>query len=841
MVKKEITRKLRGCAAGIMAMLTTFSAAGCNLGGGGHSSSVEPLEGYEVWGAPATQKVLRDRDDYDSLKTAAKMEIETARNEYESAQIILSALGKVDAYTITLSDLVLEGGDTVYAKENITVYNQKYSDVATPWSPDAVSGWYPDCLLPFDAAVKAGENKVASGDNQGLWFSFNTPENQPVGTYKGNVILTVDGEENTIPVSVRVRNITVSEETHSKSMFINNWSQYLGEYGDTQELTDLYIKKMYEYRISPTTLVIDSAYKQQDFDYYAEKAYELCSVPGSGGYAIPTNKGANGIPKGILSGYMKSLAKKSLETKFDLLAKAYVYAIDEPVSNNAFERSKQFAITFVQHVEEVVSYLESNKTALMAEYNVDEAFFNQVVQSAASLRHVTTTAYREDYDPYVDIWCPPFHHFETGYLSGKYAKDDKLWWYGAVSPQSPYPTYHLDDDMMSPRVIGWMQNVYGVEGNIYWAVNIYAKYQGSYQYVDEYYETPAHYYNSGRAVNGDGFLFYPGKKYGIDGPLVSLRLESIRDGYEEYELLYAIDEAYARISETAQAGKTFSATETIKDIASSIYSGMHVTATNATFADARKQLLNLTEFTQSGICFTDYSDNGEGVIEYELYVPNETALTVTGASKTNERAVTGGKMVTYTADMRVAGAASVATFTTQIDGQSISVERKLSGAVNVYNAEAIASGITAGMDSATTGVVNGMDICGENINLLRIGLPTAGRGERQEITFAQQELLSKINATTEKLVFNFWFDGNESSYPVEIWVKYKNKVYSANIANVRFKKGWNAIEWSGLSSVNWASNGEVEYLLITFGSERDAARADMYIKNIAVYSGKGGA
>ena len=252
MVKKEITRKLRGCAAGIMAMLTTFSAAGCNLGGG-HSSSVEPLEGYEVWGAPATQKVLRDRDDYDSLKTAAKMEIETARNEYESAQIILSALGKVDAYTVTLSDLVLEGGDTVYAKENITVYNQKYSDVATPWSPDAVSGWYPDCLLPFDAAVKAGENKVASGDNQGLWFSFNTPENQPVGTYKGNVILTVDGEENTIPVSVRVRNITVSEETHSKSMFINNWSQYLGEYGDTQEQRRLR-KKNHRFLPKPNTL-----------------------------------------------------------------------------------------------------------------------------------------------------------------------------------------------------------------------------------------------------------------------------------------------------------------------------------------------------------------------------------------------------------------------------------------------------------------------------------------------------------------------------------------------------------------------------------------------------------
>ena len=36
-------------------------------------------------------------------------------------------------------------------------------------------------------------------------------------------------------------------------------------------------------------------------------------------------------------------------------------------------------------------------------------------------------------------------------------------------------------------------------------------------------------------ANGDGYLFYPGAKYGADYPFASMRLEAIRDGLEEYE------------------------------------------------------------------------------------------------------------------------------------------------------------------------------------------------------------------------------------------------------------------------------------------------------------------
>ena len=43
-------------------------------------------------------------------------------------------------------------------------------------------------------------------------------------------------------------------------------------------------------------------------------------------------------------------------------------------------------------------------------------------------------------------------------------------------------------------------------------------------------------------ANGDGYILYPGRKYGIHGPIGTMRLEMIRDGQEDYEYLYILEE-----------------------------------------------------------------------------------------------------------------------------------------------------------------------------------------------------------------------------------------------------------------------------------------------------------
>lgn len=46
--------------------------------------------------------------------------------------------------------------------------------------------------------------------------------------------------------------------------------------------------------------------------------------------------------------------------------------------------------------------------------------------------------------------------------------------------------------------------------------------------------------------SGDGLLIYSGQRYGIYGPIGSLRMEYIRDGIEDFEYLTMAEKLYGR-------------------------------------------------------------------------------------------------------------------------------------------------------------------------------------------------------------------------------------------------------------------------------------------------------
>jgi len=67
---------------------------------------------------------------------------------------------------------------------------------------------------------------------------------------------------------------------------------------------------------------------------------------------------------------------------------------------------------------------------------------------------------------------------------------------------------------------------------LYWCVDVYTMYRnGAYQPECKVWEEAEMF----PGANGDGFLTYPGKQVGIDGPVTSIRLEILRDGNEDIE------------------------------------------------------------------------------------------------------------------------------------------------------------------------------------------------------------------------------------------------------------------------------------------------------------------
>jgi hypothetical protein len=139
-----------------------------------------------------------------------------------------------------------------------------------------------------------------------------------------------------------------------------------------------------------------------------------------------------------------------------------------------------------------------------------------------------------------------------------------LWWYqscdehescddGTPGPAtSTWPSYMVDASPVRNRVFQWLAYLYDVEGELYYASDYCWDSTCGGQsdpWVSQY----------AFGGNGDGTLFYPGTPAKIGGttpvPVPSIRLELIRDGMEDHELLHALDAAgHGDLARTAAAG-----------------------------------------------------------------------------------------------------------------------------------------------------------------------------------------------------------------------------------------------------------------------------------------------
>ena len=152
----------------------------------------------------------------------------------------------------------------------------------------------------------------------------------------------------------------------------------------------------------------------------------------------------------------------------------------------------------------------------------------------------------QNIDAAVDIWCPLFGFIDRDAVNAALAHGDEVWSYTALAQSAPeyHPNYdkvkdydppywHIDAPLTSYRTPTWMNYQYGISGLLYWSLTTGVK--------DDWH------YPSFRVVfNGEGYCIYPGTPCGIDGPISSIRLKSIRESMEDYEYLHLYEELAGR-------------------------------------------------------------------------------------------------------------------------------------------------------------------------------------------------------------------------------------------------------------------------------------------------------
>ena len=592
-----------------------------------------------VWCAPGTQKIRPDvaPEQYAEYRMDG-LDVRTGRSEYESAQIIMTAARDIESYELKVGDLTLEGDPTArYSADNIQVFHQKYINVTTirESSPLSTKGLYPDALVPFSAAKEAGENKASAGNNQGIWVTFYAPKGQRAGVYTGTFLLDMDGCRQEIPVSLKVWDTDLAENHTAKSCFLIDWTSFsYAELDSSQDMYDAYAKALLEYRLQPGLLMNDFARSDaEDMKYYAKKAFAMAQDPRCNvvfmPYEIDNGRGDTYLVKNATKNWIRSFVDVSFESygtdeQLNLVAKTMTYFtfIDEPTMNRELIPRVNAASAALKELraevkQECLRELEQAKAGITEE---EYKFRLEVINDIEGIRNVLTSPHDSEIQG-VEVYCPLINEFDEA----EYAGDMERWWYTAVGPHYPYPTYHIDDtNLLGARMLSWMQADYDVAGTLYWGTNIYNAYSTE-EFLEDPYEN-AMRFTGDRGANGDGFLFYPGKRFGIDGPVGTIRLQAIRDGMEEYETLRGIQQVYQKI------GIDFDSV--YQNIKENLYSGTMVKTSNLQthFEAARELMGSLAELASIGGAVESISLNGNQAT-VRLAVPK--GYTVSGSGNLN--------------------------------------------------------------------------------------------------------------------------------------------------------------------------------------------------------------
>jgi len=132
----------------------------------------------------------------------------------------------------------------------------------------------------------------------------------------------------------------------------------------------------------------------------------------------------------------------------------------------------------------------------------------------------------------VDVWVPQLDFFNTDYdfYKERKAAGDEIWFYTCLAPQGDYANRFIELPLIKTRILHWINFRFGATGYLHWGWNFWSQ--------DPLNETSGIIPEAGNIMpGGDAFITYPGK----GKILSSIRLEAMRDGIVDYELLKMLE------------------------------------------------------------------------------------------------------------------------------------------------------------------------------------------------------------------------------------------------------------------------------------------------------------
>ena len=771
--------------------------------------------GYTLWSEYSTEKIRRDEQYAKAQAGDRALHVSMVRGERESVQLIISADRDIASYNVQLAPLTSTGGD-VFPVEKMKVFNQCYIQTLRQSNSYYEPGWYPDAILPFETAVEYGENKVAAGENQGIWFRFDaTGEEMPAaGTYTGTFVLTIDGAAENIPVSVKVYDLTIPEYEWDSTSYLF-YPEYLtyGERDSSYEMWVQYYEFFLDYGISLFGMPIEGT----DTDLFLENLVKYYDQMGS--YGLPyistmtrqSGKHRMGPDYEHLEDMIRRVIALSHDKGVDYLKKSYIYNlyIDEYTATHAFGNDRiESAARFAPYVKNIFeSCVEYFDSAYGPDY-IDSV--PGLRDSILNIRLISVSSWLDGVTDLYNVFCTAFPGYNLEEDRRDYAEKmsgefEEMWWYGGVGTNYPSsPSYQIDDPLIDERVLGWMAYDYNIKGNLYWQVNLYSDASPGYYLPGDPWELAN---RSVGSVNGDGYLCYPGQKYGIYGPVGTIRLEAIRDGMEETKVLRLFDEIYANLSE--YYGESFSLRATMQSVYDSLYSGVLANLDSENFAAQREMVLEAMSLANQPerLVLSEFEEDLNG---YDVGVVLDVSATVEGDYE-NVRETANGKGKVYTFRVEKGEGDSVLSFDYMVGGQKKTYRKVLGEGYYTKVAfdkaeDAQVITLNGAEGTAKNGVVTESGQTGESITLVS---PSVAGISGPYISFVPSEVFAEEIGSLKAIAFDI-YNAGEEDIDISIVQRTKNQngiVYDLTLQTSTLKAGtWNRIVVKDMSVIEYAQD-----------------------------------
>ena len=470
-----------------------------------------------------------------------------AKNEHEDVQLLVTSDADRTGLTLEVGQLTNAAGCALEYEFLYGYYYEfgmlKQLKGANGGADNTVEDYFVEPLPEY----RGEAFDIAKDNSKTFVMRVYAGAEAEAGLYKADAILKDSDGKSVKQMTFRVFvwDFALPEKPASDTAFSLSYysiitnQKNLGDFttDDVREVKERWYEYLLDQRISPYHLPVDITDPEADKWMSDPRVTSFCTN-GGGQY-----NGESAISKEAFQAIYKKLA-----TNEDWLYKAYVYTLDEPWeggvawAKDQYEWAHEWVPDTDIHIVipmggnqirswngeermDIPEYVLKYSDILCPQSGFFTNYYSLAqIKADRSLKPAGTTMVTdkgifEKYGQFRDRWAK---WREDG--------DKRLWWYVCCGPTMPHANFFRYYQGVDTRVLMWQQYMFDVDGLLYYSTIRWDQVNKRKLYCD-----------------GDGLLLYTGTIFGQESyPVSSVRLEQVRDGFEDYDYLKLLEGCLGR-------------------------------------------------------------------------------------------------------------------------------------------------------------------------------------------------------------------------------------------------------------------------------------------------------